>query len=107
MTHQKDVVQTGFWPLFRYDPRRIDEGLPPLVMDAPTGRSPVIEYMRNEMRFRMVERMDPQRFKRLSREAQTAAERRVATYRHLAELRMPPDAGEPAVAATTGNGSES
>ncbi len=89
LDQQKRAVDCGIWPLFRYDPRRVDEGLPPLVMDAPTGRSQVLDYMRNEMRFRMVERMDPDRFKRLSHQAQVSAERRVATYRHFAELRMP------------------
>ncbi len=26
MTHQKDVVQSGLWPLYRFDPRRVDGG---------------------------------------------------------------------------------
>jgi hypothetical protein len=45
--------------------------------------------MRNETRFRMVEKMDPERFKRLSVEAQHASERRIAVYHHLAKLRVP------------------
>ena len=46
--------------------------------------------MRNETRFRMVERIDPERFKSFARGAQIAAERRMTIYRHVAELRLPP-----------------
>ena len=60
----------------------------------PGGKIPVQEYMRNEARFRMVERMDADRFNDFARRSQLAAERRIATYQHLATLRLPkpPDA---------------
>jgi hypothetical protein len=45
--------------------------------------------MRNEARFRMVERIDPERFRDFARRSQLAAERRIATYKHLATLRLP------------------
>ena len=96
---QKRAVDSGTWPVYRFDPRRIAEGEPPLVMDMPGGKIPVIEYMRNEARFRMVERIDPQRFRDFARQSQLAAERRVAIYQHLAGLRLPtpqPPASAPA-----------
>src|SRR5262249_39761475 len=62
---QKLAVNSGVWPLYRFDPRRVQRGEPPLVLDAPAGRAGVADYMRNETRFRMVERVDPQRFRRL------------------------------------------
>jgi pyruvate-ferredoxin/flavodoxin oxidoreductase len=63
------------------------------VLDAPAGKIPVVEYMRNETRFRMVERIDPERFHRLAVQAQHAAERRIAVYDHLAKLQVPRAAG--------------
>lgn len=78
----------GIWPLYRYDPRRVEQGEAPLVVDAPGGKLPVQEYMRGEARFRMVERLDPEAFKRNAKRAQLAAERRMALYKHLAELRF-------------------
>ena len=92
---QKRAVDCGVWPLYRYDPRRIEQGQPPLVIDAPAGKTPVQEYMSNETRFRMVERIDPERFKRFAREAQVAADRRIAMYKHLAALRLDAGAGQP------------
>ncbi|MEZ6318286.1 MAG: pyruvate:ferredoxin (flavodoxin) oxidoreductase [Phycisphaerales bacterium] len=102
---QKRAVDSGIWPLYRYDPRRIDQGLPPLVIDAPAGKTPVQEYMSNETRFRMVERIDPERFKRFAREAQQAADRRIAVYKHLAALRVDAGGDKPgAEVVTSGKG---
>jgi pyruvate-ferredoxin/flavodoxin oxidoreductase len=89
LDQQKRAVDSGVWPVYRFDPRRIDTGEPPLVVDMPGGKIPVQDYMRNEARFRMVERMDPERFRDFARRSQLAAERRIATYQHLATLRLP------------------
>jgi len=93
-------VDSGLWPLYRYDPRRVAAGEPPLLLDAHGGKASVREYMQNETRFRMVEKLDADRFRRLAIAAQTAAKRRMATYEHMAALRMPreepPRAAEPA-----------
>jgi len=88
LDQQKRAVQSGIWPLYRYDPRRIEQGEPPLILDARGGKMPVKEYMRNETRFRMVEKIDPTRFAWLAKRAQEAAERRVAVYEHIAKLRL-------------------
>ncbi|MBZ0171822.1 MAG: hypothetical protein K8E66_05535, partial [Phycisphaerales bacterium] len=42
----------------------------------------------NETRFRMVERMDPDRFKQFSMQTQRYAEQRIAIYQHMASLRL-------------------
>ncbi len=86
---QKRAVQSGVWPLFRYDPSRIEHGEPPLIVDVPGGRQSVAEYMRNEARFAMVEKIDPAGFKRYAAGAQQAAVRRMAVYQHIAQLRFP------------------
>ncbi|HYM60839.1 MAG TPA: pyruvate:ferredoxin (flavodoxin) oxidoreductase [Thermoanaerobaculia bacterium] len=96
---QKKAVDSGIWPVYRYDPRRIEAGEAPLVIDAVGGKIPVQEYMKNETRFRMVEKMDPQRFKLFARQAQLAAERRMATYQHIALLKLPKEAQMAAAAA--------
>jgi pyruvate-ferredoxin/flavodoxin oxidoreductase len=86
---QKRAVNSGIWPLYRFDPRRIEAGEPPLIIDVPGGKIPVQEYMQNETRFRMVERIDPERFRLYATQAQHAAERRMAVYQHMAQLRLP------------------
>jgi pyruvate-ferredoxin/flavodoxin oxidoreductase len=89
MEQQKLAVASGIWPLYRYDPRRTARGEPPLVLDAPTGKKGVEEYMRNETRFRMVEKIDPIRFRRLAEEAREGAAQRVALYEQLAHITLP------------------
>ena len=63
---QKLAVNSGVWPLYRFDPRRLHRGEAPLVIDAPAGRNTVEEYRRNEARFAMVEKIDPARFRQLA-----------------------------------------
>jgi hypothetical protein len=45
--------------------------------------------MRNESRFRMIERADPVRFKHFLEDAQAAAERRYSVYQQLAGIKVP------------------
>ena len=45
--------------------------------------------MRNESRFRMIERADPRRYKHFVAESQAAAERRYAVYEQLAGITVP------------------
>jgi pyruvate-ferredoxin/flavodoxin oxidoreductase len=86
---QLRAVQSGVWPLYRYDPRRIAAGEPPLSIDVAGGKLSVQDYMKNEARFSMVEKLDPERFRRFAREAQAEAARRIAVYEHMANLRLP------------------
>ncbi len=91
--HQKLAVESGIWPLYRFDPRRIQEGLPPLQIDAkPTGEG-VAEYMRNETRFRMIEKQNPARFAQLVKAQEAFVRRRIAYYDDLAKIAYP-KAGE-------------
>jgi pyruvate-ferredoxin/flavodoxin oxidoreductase len=86
---QKLAVDSGVWPLYRFDPRRLVKGEPPLVLDYTAPRAKVADYMRNESRFRMIERTDPARYKRFVEDAQAAAERRYSVYKQLAEVTVP------------------
>ncbi len=87
---QQDLaVKSGVWPLYRYDPRRGGAGEPPLKLDSGAPRTGVKEYMRNEARFRIVEKMDPKRFKSFVMESQKQAEQRHGVYQQLAGITIP------------------
>ncbi len=86
---QKLAVNSGVWPLYRFDPRRLARGEPPLIIDAPAGQVSVADYMRNETRFRMVERIDPERFRLLAAAARDHAARRIALYEQLSHIVLP------------------
>jgi pyruvate-ferredoxin/flavodoxin oxidoreductase len=88
-SQQKLAVDSGVWPLYRFDPRRLVKGEPPLHLDYGPPKAKVADYMRNESRFRMVERADPARYKTFVAESQAAAKRRYAVYEQLAGIKVP------------------
>jgi len=88
---QKRAVESGVWPLYRYDPHRAAKGEPPLLLDSGPAKISPREYMRHETRFRMVERRDPARFVQLVEAAERAAKRRIAVYKQLAAITLPGD----------------
>jgi pyruvate-ferredoxin/flavodoxin oxidoreductase len=86
---QKLAVDSGHWPLYRFDPRRIELGESPLQMDSPAPKVDLGAYVRNETRYRMVEQADPARFKHLLAAAQREVNNRYETHANLARLTMP------------------
>jgi pyruvate-ferredoxin/flavodoxin oxidoreductase len=99
---QQLSVKSGVWPLYRFDPRRTRDHLPPLQLDSKDPSVPVAMYQRNETRFRMAENLDPARYKRLMARADQDVHDRWAVYRYLAGLSIP----KPAVSGTDAPASE-
>jgi pyruvate-ferredoxin/flavodoxin oxidoreductase len=83
---QKLAVDTGYWPLYRYDPRRAAAGENPLQLDSGAPKTPLSQYVKNETRFRMVEQQDPENFKNLIAESQKHIGARFALYEQLAKV---------------------
>src|SRR5204863_1691281 len=54
-SQQKLAVDSGVWPLYRFDPRRIHQGEATLHLDYGPPKAKVGDYLRNESRFRQVE----------------------------------------------------
>jgi pyruvate-ferredoxin/flavodoxin oxidoreductase len=67
----------------------VDSGQPPLVIDSAAPKISPKVYMRNETRFRMVEKLDPERFKRLLDQAEKHSAQRFAVYQQLAGITVP------------------
>ena len=82
--HQKLAVETGYWPLFRYDPRRTERGENPLMLDSPAPKIALTKYTKSENRFRMLEKKDPARSAEFDRLAQAEVNKRFALYQKLA-----------------------
>jgi pyruvate-ferredoxin/flavodoxin oxidoreductase len=52
LQHQKALVDSGQWVLYRYNPDRVENGQPPLQLDSRGIKMPVSDYLRSETRFR-------------------------------------------------------
>jgi pyruvate-ferredoxin/flavodoxin oxidoreductase len=98
---QKLAVDTGYWPLFRFDPRRVAEGKPPLQLDSGPPKADLAKFTYNETRFRMVENIDRQRSLDLLDAARRDIKARYAAYEQLAQAPAAPAAPKPAAAAQT------
>ncbi|HUL72226.1 MAG TPA: pyruvate:ferredoxin (flavodoxin) oxidoreductase [Vicinamibacterales bacterium] len=84
LEQQKLAVESGHWPLFRFDPRRVAHGEPALQLDSGEPKVSLETYMRNESRYRMVEQAQPARFRTLVEAARADARERYALYVELA-----------------------
>ncbi|MBX3027293.1 pyruvate:ferredoxin (flavodoxin) oxidoreductase [bacterium] len=89
-TQQKLAIQSGAWPLYRFDPRRAARGEAPLALDSAPTRVDIGTYMANEPRFRMVELRSPERYAALLEAARQAVAERRALYEQLARIHVPP-----------------
>ena len=89
LDQQRRLVDAGLWPLYRYDPRRVAQGQPPLQLDSGPAKVPASEFMREEARFRMTERQDPERYHLLVKQAQANAAQHFAVYEQMSKLVLP------------------
>jgi pyruvate-ferredoxin/flavodoxin oxidoreductase len=96
---QERAVDSGYWPLFRYDPRRVAAGESPLKLDSPAPKIDLARFVENETRFRQVEASNPEAFKKMMTQAQNDVRERYALYEQLARAMNPatlvPGGGKP------------
>ena len=85
LEQQKLAVDSGVWPLYRYDPRLEDEGKNPLSLDSKEPKVDVKDYMYNEIRFRSLRQLNPEAAETYLEQARKSAERRYKKYKFQAE----------------------
>ena len=84
LTQQKLAVQSGYWPLLRYNPILAKEGKNPLQLDSKAPSIPLEDYIYNENRYKMLTRNMPEEAKKLLKEAQESVNERWKRYQHMA-----------------------
>ncbi|RNM18989.1 pyruvate:ferredoxin (flavodoxin) oxidoreductase [Dickeya undicola] len=72
----RQLTATGFWPLYRFDPRRTAEGKPALVTDSRPPSASLSETLLNEQRFRRLNSQQPEAAAQLYEEAEADLRRR-------------------------------
>jgi pyruvate-ferredoxin/flavodoxin oxidoreductase len=88
LEQQKLAVDSGYWPLYRYDPRRLATGDNPLMLDSAAPKSDIAKFMANETRFRVVQQQNPERYKELLAAAQKEVASRYVIYEQMAKMTM-------------------
>jgi pyruvate-ferredoxin/flavodoxin oxidoreductase len=84
MNQQWLAVNSGHWPLVRYDPAVRAIAGNPFQLDSLRPRVPLGEYLYNELRYRMLRDADPEEAERLLDLAQEAVDQRWQTYEEMA-----------------------
>ena len=84
LDQQKLAVDSGYWPLFRFDPRRAITGENPFKLDSAQPKQALSAFVANETRFRMVQQMNPERYKELMDQQEKFLKDRYAMYQQMA-----------------------
>jgi pyruvate-ferredoxin/flavodoxin oxidoreductase len=86
MDNQKAAVQSGHWPLYRYNPELVKEGKNPLQLDSKKPKIRFEEYAYQETRFKMLTKINPEAARKLLTEAQHDVDQRWNYYEQLAAI---------------------
>ncbi|WP_413284747.1 pyruvate:ferredoxin (flavodoxin) oxidoreductase [Vibrio sp. MA40-2] len=87
LRQQQLAVQSGHWPLFRYNPALRDVDINPFSLDSLRPTRSLKEYRMNEARYQVLQRSDPEMADRITEQAQEVAQRKWQLYEELATRR--------------------
>jgi pyruvate-ferredoxin/flavodoxin oxidoreductase len=85
MTHQKDAVRSGYWPLYRFHPSPA-ESAQPFQLDSKAPSIPLAEFTATEARYATLARTHPHQAARLASLAQADVAERWRYYEQLAAV---------------------
>jgi len=83
------AVDTGYWPLFRFDPRRVAAGESPLKLDSNEPSVELMKYVEGENRYRQVQKANPERFATIMEQQQKHVKSKYQLYVDLAKAMKP------------------
>ena len=87
LQHQDLAVKSGLWPLYRYNPDKVEEGQNPLKLDSKDPSIPVKDAAYTETRYSMLAQKDEARAERLMKNAQEEVIARWELYKQMASIR--------------------
>ena len=86
MDQQKAIVDSGIWPLYRFNPDLAKEGKNPFKLDSKPPKISVKDFISTETRFNMLFKSKPDEAARLAAIAQDQVKTRYAYYTNLEKL---------------------
>jgi pyruvate-ferredoxin/flavodoxin oxidoreductase len=86
LEQQKLAVQSGYWPMYRYNPALVAQGQNPLLIDSKEATISLEQYAYNETRYRMLVQSDETRAEVLLKAAQQDVKSRWSLYEQLAAM---------------------
>ena len=85
LSQQQKAVDSGYWPLIRYNPELRKAGRKPFILDSTTPTIKLEEFAYSEQRYKLLQKNNPEEAKRLMKLAQESLDLRWQTYEHMAK----------------------
>ena len=82
----KEAVTSGHWPLFRFDPRRAEQGENPLQLDSKDPTISFEQFANNQNRFRVLKKANPEQAAELMARSSKETITRYDLYKKLAAM---------------------
>jgi len=83
---QKDAVESGFWPLYRFNPVSATEGKAPLSLDSRAPKTDVADFMYKQNRFKILRQANPKRANELLELIREDVNHRWEVYQEFAKM---------------------
>ena len=78
------AVESGYWPLYRYNPNLLDEGKNPFILEYKAPDGTLQTFLAGENRYAQLEKINPEGSKRMRQEIETEYNQRFAYFNWLA-----------------------
>ena len=82
---EKLAVKSGYWPLYRYDPRLKEEGKNPFQLDYQAPDGSLHEFIMGEVRYNSLTRTFPKEAEKLHKKLEEDVNERYSKYKRMAE----------------------
>ena len=86
LEHQKMAAESGYWPLYRFDPRRAANGEAPLMLDSADPKTAVDRLLAAESRFQLTDQHDHARYTELVHQMEQQIKHRFTLYHELSHV---------------------
>ena len=83
---EKKAVESGYWPLYRYNPQLAEEGKNPFILDSKAPTADYREFIMGENRYRRLAQQRPELVEELFTKQEEEAKDRLEYYKKLTEM---------------------
>ncbi|MFQ7280922.1 MAG: thiamine pyrophosphate-dependent enzyme, partial [Christensenellales bacterium] len=83
---EKKAVESGYWPLYRYNPQLAEEGKNPFILDSKAPTADYREFIMGENRYRSLAQQRPELAEELFTKQEEEAKDRLEYYKKLTEM---------------------
>jgi pyruvate-ferredoxin/flavodoxin oxidoreductase len=82
---EQRAVESGYWTLYRYDPRLKEEGKNPFILDSKEPKGDFKEFLMGEVRYSSLKRTFPENAEKLFQKAEVDMKEKFETYKRMAD----------------------